>query len=411
MYRLLAVILLAGPLSAQTAPQPLQVSRQFGVTSKSEVFDNRSINRQCNAFGYLVTGNGGGLWSVQLEYADISANGPWTPFPTGAVTGLSTTLVGGGYGFHQWVRLNTTSGSTIATLSCSRDYFLPPGEGGSGPGTGTVSLFTGSASINPGIIQDGVLQTAPTTIPITGATLGDFVQVYTALPSGIEIFGDVTSTNTVTVRLLNLSGSTYAPGSIVIGAMVLHVAAGGGGSVSKLAGTATFDPGTVVDGAMPIQGTTISIVGASIGDLVYVSSRTLPSGVLIFGDVTSANTVTMRLLNASGSSYSPGVEAFPVTVIHYIPGGTGGAASISGAAAFSPGSIVDGTAPILSTTATVLGASIGDPIAVSSNSFLPSGIRIFGDVTSTNTVTLRLLDMSGSSYSPGVTVFNVLAWH
>lgn len=310
--------MLAGYISAQTAPQPLQVSRQYGITSNTEVFDNRSVQRQCSVFGFMVTGHGSGSWSVQLEYADTAITGPWTAFSTGVVSNTSTVLVGGGYGYHQWMRLNTTIGSTIATLSCAKDFYVPT-AGSGGSGGGTVSLLTGSANINPGTVQDGDMTTLGSTIPVSGAAVGDTVQVYTStpLPSGMGLFGDVTSANTVTVRFLSLFGAPYSPGSILFGAAVLHYNPSGGGSAVQLTGTATFNPGTIQDGTLPTLSTTATVTGAAIGDLVYISTNgTMPAGIRVFGNVTSANTVTLRLLDMSGSVYSPGSITFNVTVWH-----------------------------------------------------------------------------------------------
>lgn len=360
----------------------------------------------------MVTDSEGSGWSVQLEYSDFSINGPWSVFPSGIVNSTNSVPVGGGYGYHQWVRLNTTSGGTTVTLSCVKDFFLPASGSGGGGGSGTVTLITGSATINIGVIPDGVLTNVTATISVPGAAIGDTVQVYTSLSSGIEIFGDVTSANTVTVRLLNLRGVPFTPGSIVIGAAVLHSTAGGSGAVSKLSGVAAFASNAITDGALPVLSTTITVSGAAIGDPVSVSASTsLPQGILVFGDVTSANIVTIRMMNLTGATYSPGSNTFTSTVLHYTSGGTGGATGLLGSATFSPGSIADGSAPILGTSISVNGAAVGDPVTVTTDASLPSGIRVFGNVTSTNSVTLRLLDLSGATYSPGTTVFNIVVWH
>lgn len=109
---------------AQTIPQPLQVVRVYNVTSASQVFDNRSTAAMgCNYFSYYVNSNVG-AYTIQLEYSDVSRTGPWTPFPTSQITNTSFVPIGVGNGYHNWVRLNTLSGSTSSTLSCSKDYFI-----------------------------------------------------------------------------------------------------------------------------------------------------------------------------------------------------------------------------------------------------------------------------------------------
>lgn len=317
MYRFLIALIFTGIAISQTAPESLLVSRQFGITSAAQVFDNRSIQRQCTAFGFLVAVYSN-TWSAQLEYSDISVNGPWTVFPTGAVSNANSVYVAGGYGYHLWVRINTTSGTTTSTLSCVKDFYMPGGNGG-GSGSGTVTLLNGSASINPGSIQDGNLSTLGTSIGVSGAAIGDATQVYTntPLPSGVRMFADVTSPNTLRVRLMNLSGATYSPGSLTVGATVIHYSPSGGGAGIPIIGFATFSPGVIQDGTMPILGTTVTVTGASIGDLTYVGTDgSLPSGIRVFGDVTSTNTVTLRMMNLSGSVYSPGMSVFNIVVWH-----------------------------------------------------------------------------------------------
>lgn len=91
-------------------------------------------------------------------------------------------------------------------------------------GGGAVSKLTGTATFDPGSIQDTALVTLGTTVTVTGASVGDICQCYTSPvpPAGCDVLGRVTATNTVTLKFLNLSGSTQSPGSTVFNAVVLH---------------------------------------------------------------------------------------------------------------------------------------------------------------------------------------------
>ena len=138
LLAVLATIATLSSLTAQTIPQPLQVVRVYNVTSASQVFDNRSTAAAgCNYYSYYVN-SGTGSWATQLEYSDVSRTGPWTMFTTSQVTNTSFVPIGVGNGFHSWVRLNTTAGTTSATFSCSKDYFI------------TSSASTISAVADPG---------------------------------------------------------------------------------------------------------------------------------------------------------------------------------------------------------------------------------------------------------------------
>ena len=63
---------------------------------------------------------------------------------------------------------------------------------------------------------------------------------------------------------------------------------------------ATWDPGSVNDGAM--TSTTVGCIGAAVGDPVSVGfSQAVPAGAILSGSVTSADTVTVTLFNKTGA--------------------------------------------------------------------------------------------------------------
>lgn len=121
-----------------TLPTSLLVNSMQNVTSSGTIWDNRSSQRQCSTFTYAVS-SGTGSWAVQIEWSNTSANGPWTSFGSnGVVTSTGALTIGYGYGYHSWVRLNTTSGTTVSNFSCESQFYIPPN------GSGTNVTISGS---------------------------------------------------------------------------------------------------------------------------------------------------------------------------------------------------------------------------------------------------------------------------
>lgn len=79
------------------------------------------------------------------------------------------------------------------------------------------------------------------------------------------------------------------------------VAIGGGAEVSKiLSASATWDPPSLAN--LTTTSTTVTVEGAAVGDVVSVTHTTATNGFLLYGLVTSPNTVTVTLLNATGGT-------------------------------------------------------------------------------------------------------------
>jgi hypothetical protein len=72
-----------------------------------------------------------------------------------------------------------------------------------------------------------------------------------------------------------------------------------GGRTGRIAGSVIWDPGSIADQAT--TNTTVTVTGASVGDPVSVGfSQAVPANVLLAGNVTATNTVTVMLHNESG---------------------------------------------------------------------------------------------------------------
>lgn len=87
-------------------------------------------------------------------------------------------------------------------------------------------------------------------------------------------------------------GTALAPVSIAIG---------GGSPITKhLSGTATWDPGSIANGAQTT--TSVTVTGAAVGDTVAVGFSVTQLTMILSGYVSAPNTVTVIMLNFSGAA-------------------------------------------------------------------------------------------------------------
>lgn len=81
-------------------------------------------------------------------------------------------------------------------------------------GVSAVAPLTATATLDFASTVTGAIA-APLTVTVTGAAVGDKVVLGapSTLEAGLIAFGFVSATNTVTIRLANLSGGTVDPAS------------------------------------------------------------------------------------------------------------------------------------------------------------------------------------------------------
>jgi hypothetical protein len=93
-----------------------------------------------------------------------------------------------------------------------------------GYATNTALKLTGSVSVTPGSVVDGACSQQGTTLTISGAAVGDpiSVGVNAALAANINVFGKVTSANTVTFEICNSSGQSVTPPAGTYWATIVH---------------------------------------------------------------------------------------------------------------------------------------------------------------------------------------------
>lgn len=146
----------------------------------------------------------------------------------------------------------------------------------------------GSAVWDPGALLPGQGATAPT-ITVTGAALGDYVLV--SAPYDLQTMiarAYVSATNTVTLRLDR--------------------------PVATLSGSATYNPGSLADGAGETSAD-ITVTGAALGDAVVVNPPYELQGITVTGYVRAANAVVVRVQNESGGVIDLASGTWFVTVL------------------------------------------------------------------------------------------------
>lgn len=62
------------------------------------------------------------------------------------------------------------------------------------------------------------------------------------------------------------------------------------------------------------QDQTLTVAGAAVGDLILVGAPVLVAGLTVTTFVSAANTVTVRLHNATGGGITPGALVFNVAL-------------------------------------------------------------------------------------------------
>lgn len=86
------------------------------------------------------------------------------------------------------------------------------------------------------------------------------------------------------------------------------------GVFNQATATATLDFGSI--SAAATVDLTITVTGAAVGDAVAIGLPAAPAaGIVFFGFVSGANTVTIRAMNITGSGVDPSSATYRATVI------------------------------------------------------------------------------------------------
>jgi hypothetical protein len=154
--------------------------------------------------------------------------------------------------------------------------------------TEAIHRLEGSATFDPTSMLPGQHQTS-TGITVTGAAFGDYVLVSAPYDlQGLLVQANVTAADTVKIRL------SYP--------------------VNYLYATATYDPGSLVDGAGETS-SAITVTGAALNDAVLVFPPYDLQGITVTGYVSAVNTVKIRVQNESTATVDLASGSWQVAVV------------------------------------------------------------------------------------------------
>jgi hypothetical protein len=248
---------------------------------------------------------------------------------------------------------------------------------------GAVDALVGTATFNPTSLLSG--ETEQVSVTVTGALVGNVAFAsFSNVLNGIQLYSEVTDTDTVTVSFFNASENTVDLDSGTVTARVSSDF-----PIYSRTGTAYFNPASLDVGES--ETTTVTVVGARLGDIAFASFSNVLNGIQLYAEVTDIDTVTVTFYNFSDGVVNLSSGTITVKVNMEIVAPTYG---LSGVATFDPVSL--GVGEEERVTVTVTGAKIGDTVLASFSNAL-NGIKIFPEVTSTNTVVVSFINLSDST--------------
>lgn len=145
------------------------------------------------------------------------------------------------------------------------------------------------------------------TLAFSGASTGAAVspRIPATLQSGLIAMALIAATNTLQIRVCNLSGAAVTPISATYGASLINGLTSGSSSL-------TF--GGVGDGTCSLL--TFTLTGANTGDAVAPQwPATLPSGFIGMIDISATNTAQVTLCNLSGGFVTVGTLTYGASLL------------------------------------------------------------------------------------------------
>jgi hypothetical protein len=234
--------------------------------------------------------------TVTLPATD-PANGQVLRFASPA-SGVSGTAFSDAPGIGTCAAGQFVSGLTAnAPPTCS----TPVGGGG---GSGGTSIGRQSATLDFPAISDGAC--AEQTFSFSGITAGSSLVAGTpaSLEAGLILSLRASASDTVAVRLCNLSGAALDPAPAVYTATIANY---------YLTGSSAIDFASLPDGACSERQFTLT--GATAADAVAPGwPATLEAGLLGSMRVSAADTISVRLCNLSGAALDPANQTFKATI-------------------------------------------------------------------------------------------------
>lgn len=324
----------------------------------------------CTSSYQTPSGGGGGGTPGgspgNLQYNNAGAFGGFTD-------GSSTQVLHGGRTFGLVV--NADIAAATIDLSTKVTGLLPAAD---------MPALTGDCTTIAGAVN------------ITCANLNGIAYSATAAAHSVEVITTANTTATAKVipdctdsagNHLNYtqSGDTFSCGTSSSGG------GGGGTGVGRFSGVIDFP--SIPDGACSAQ--TFTATGTATSDVVTVGwPSALNAGLVGNMFVSASNTITVRLCNLSGAAIDPASLTYKATLAVY---------NLSGSGTIDFASIPDGGC--LSNTFTLTGTAAGDPVVPGWPSTLNTGL--FGSMiaSATDTIQVRLCNLSGAAIDPASLVY------
>lgn len=154
------------------------------------------------------------------------------------------------------------------------------------------SVLTASTSYNPPSILSG--DSAFTTITVPGVALGDMITAnFDKDMQDMNMFAYASAADTVTVYFVNRTSSTR---DLDVGNLRVYKL----GSIIDYYGSTTYDPPNLAANAGVT--TTVTVSGASVGDIATFSFSLDLQGIVGYAWVSAADTVSVRFQNESGGT-------------------------------------------------------------------------------------------------------------
>lgn len=171
--------------------------------------------------------------------------------------------------------------------------------GGSTPGVGRSSLAATWTAIADGDVQE---QTATWTGVLTSDTV--ILGPPSGLAAGLIATARVSASDTVAIRILNLSGGSVTPGAQTFSGTL---------AIYNLAGSGTLDFGSIPDGG--VLALTFALTGTTAGDPVAAKwPSSLETGLVGTMRASATDTVEVRLTNFSGAAVNPASQSFGASI-------------------------------------------------------------------------------------------------
>jgi hypothetical protein len=312
------LLLLALPAMSQIVPTAVQATRVSNITSAATVLDNRSTYLQLNDF-HTFNVSGSGTWSVQIQYSDTSATGPWTNFPESAALVTNTTVPpsGSGTGYHAWIRFSIT-GTVSINYAGTRGFYVPTsGVAGGGPPIAAPYLtMTPSAPLINSFAMSGL---STGIVKNTTGTGQPSIAMGTDLPTGIPIAsldtGTVTSTEYNYLHGVTSAIQTQFSGKVGTGSCPSHQVA-----IATISAGVTCVQLDVTSNYFANIGTTTTVLhGNASGNLSFSAVNLLAD---IVNTLPKANNLATAVYTDQSNVYTAGTQDVRGAV-HSMPAVTG----------------------------------------------------------------------------------------